>query len=251
MDETVITSRGNGRLRHLRELGASSDYRRERREYLCDGMKLLEEAVRWGADIHEVLTCEPLPFVLPPSARLLRADRELISYASPLRTAQTVLFSVGMPGREEKVDMKGAVILENLQDPGNVGTVLRAANAFGVPTVILTGGCADLYNPKTVRASMGAVFRQRAVSLPLSALSELSVDTPIYGAALHRDSVDIRRLRLDGAAVAVGNEGSGLSDGLLSLCAGTVLIPMTPQCESLNAAVAASIIMWEMGRRAL
>lgn len=251
MPETLITSRKNQRLCHLKKLGASADYRRERGEYLCDGLKLLEEAVKWGADIREVLTCEPLPLELPSSVRVYRTSRELIAFASPLKTAQTVLFSVGMPKREERVGLAGAVILENLQDPGNVGTILRTANAFDIPAVILTGDCADLYNPKTVRASMGAVFRQRAVTMTLDELAALSKTTPLYGAALHRDSQDLRTLPLDSAAVAVGNEGAGLSEALLDLCAGTVLIPMTAQCESLNAAVAASVIMWEMGKGTL
>ena len=251
MTETIITSRKNQRLCHLKKLGASADYRREAGEYLCDGRKLLEEALRWGADVREVLTCEPLPFELPPAARVYRAGRELVEFASPLKTAQTVLFSVGMPEAEPVTGLAGALILENLQDPGNVGTVLRTANAFGIPAVLLTGDCADLYNPKTVRASMGAVFRQRAVTVTLDELAALAKTAPLYGAALHRDSVDLRSLPLERAAVAVGNEGAGLSEALLALCAGTVLIPMTERCESLNAAVAASVLMWEMGKRSL
>ena len=110
------------------------------------------------------------------------------------------------------------------------------------------GECADLYNPKTVRATMGAIFRQRVAELTLEELRELSKVTPVYGAALRKDAVDIRKLDLSGAAVAIGNEGSGLSEELLELCAGTVIIPMSPRCESLNAAVAASVAMWEMSR---
>ena len=251
MAETTIASRKNERLCHLKKLGASADYRRERGEYLCDGLKLLEEAARWGADIREVLTCQPLSLDLPASARVYRAERELIAYASPLKTAQTVLFSVGMPERAGSLSLAGGIVLENLQDPGNVGTILRTANAFGIPAVFLTGDCADLFNPKTVRASMGAVFRQRAVTVTMEELAALARSTPLYGAALHRDSRDLREISLDDAAVAVGNEGAGLSEALLSLCAGTVLIPMSAQCESLNAAVAASVLLWEMGKRAL
>ncbi len=235
----------------MKRLGASADYRREAGEYLCDGSKLLEEAVRWGADIREVLTSEPLPFKLPPDARVYRTSRELVAYASPLKTAQTVLFSVGMRHAEAVDGLAGALVLENLQDPGNVGTILRTANAFGIPAVLLTGDCADLYNPKTVRASMGAVFRQRAVIVTYEELAALAKTAPLYGAALHRDSADLRTLPLEGAAVAVGNEGAGLSEALLALCAGTVLIPMTDRCESLNAAVAASVLMWEMGKHTL
>ncbi len=246
-----ITSRKNGRVRHLKELGVSVSYRRERGEYLCDGMKLLKEAVRWGADIREVLACEDVPFALPRSARLYSAPRELVEFASPLRSPQGVLFSVGVPKRERPASIAGSIVLENLQDPGNLGAVLRTANAFGVRYVLLIGDCADLYNPKTVRASMGAIFRQNTASLTLSDLAELSKTAPLYGAALHRDAKDLRKVDIINAAVAIGNEGSGLTDPLLRLCADTLAIPMTPNCESLNAAVAASVIMWEMGRSAL
>ncbi len=251
MAEDLITSRKNERLRHFKRLVTSAEYRRERGEFFCDGMKLLEDAVRAGVEIRDVLTSEPLPFELPSTARLYRADRELVASVSPLKTPQTVVFTVAMPKGERLTTLRGAVVLENLQDPGNVGTVLRTANAFGVPAVVLTGSCADLYNPKTVRASMGAVFRQRTVSMTLVELAALTPTAPLYGAALHRDSLDVRRVDLSAAAVAVGNEGAGLSDDILGICAGTVVIPMTPGAESLNAAVAAGVLMWEMNRRKL
>lgn len=137
-----------------------------------------------------------------------------------------------------------------MQDPGNVGTVVRTANAFGVGAVILVGECADLYNPKTVRSTMGAIFRQRVLSLGMTELTMLleKNSLPLYGAALHRDSALITAVDVKNAAIAVGSEGRGLSDSLLSLCRKTVFIPMQPESESLNAAVAASIIMWEMSR---
>lgn len=248
MGECLITSRKNRLLRHMKLLGSSSEYRAEQRQFFCDGLKLLEEAVKWGADIRQVVACSPPPFKLPPQAVLYLADRELVAFASPLKTPQPVIFSAGMPESGGEVDIKRSVILENLQDPGNVGTVMRAAGAFGIRNVILTGECADIYNPKAVRASMGAVFHQRTAYVELAELARLSKKTPVYGAALHRDSRDIRDVELADAAVAIGNEGAGLSEELLGLCAGTVVIPMTPGAESLNAAVAASVIMWEMAR---
>lgn len=243
-----ITSRKNPRVAHFKKLATSGEYRRECREYLCDGGKLLEEAVRWGADIHEVMACGDLPSAVPAPARVYNVTREVLEAASPMKTPKDVVFSVGMPVRAGTPDLHGAVILENIQDPGNLGTILRSAGAFGIRTVVLVGECADLWSPKTVRASMGAVFRENVSELTPEELGEISGDTPVYGAALGRDAADIRSVDLSQAAVAVGNEGSGLTEELLRLCAGTVVIPMDPKCESLNAAVAASLIMWEMGR---
>ena len=143
-----------------------------------------------------------------------------------------------------------AVVLENVQDPGNVGTVLRTAAALGIDLVILTGECADPFNPKTVRAAIGALFRQRLLELPREELfTRLRAwGLPLYGAALSPQAADVRSASLTDAAVAVGNEGSGLSAELLAHCDKTIIIPMTPESESLNAAVAASLLMWEMAR---
>ena len=151
----------------------------------------------------------------------------------------------GKPGR-----LDNAIVLENVQDPGNVGTVIRTANALNIGTVILTGACADLYQPKTVRATMGAFFRQNVIRLEREYLSDFLHDQglPLYGAALSDKACDLRGLSLKHAAVAIGSEGQGLSEELLRLCDGELIIPMNPDSESLNAAVAASIVMWEMAR---
>ena len=135
-----------------------------------------------------------------------------------------------------------------MQDPGNVGTVIRTANAFGIDAVILTGDCADLYQPKTVRSTMGAIFRQTVLQMPLSELPAFlrGQGLPLYGAALAAEAEDVRALSLAHAAVAVGSEGKGLSGELLSLCEKKIILPMRPDSESLNAAVAASVLMWEM-----
>lgn len=244
-----ITSRKNPRVVHFKKLAASTEYRRACGEYVCDGEKLLREAVQWGADIREVMAVSPPEGNLPADTVLHTVTYEVLEAASPMKTPQNVVFTVGIPPWEPAPDMRGAVILENLQDPGNVGTVLRSAGAFEAPLVTLVGECADVYSPKTVRASMGAVFRQRLAVMTHAELAAALGDVPLYGAALRRDARDIRDVDLSRAAVAIGNEGAGLSPELLALCAGTVIIPMGPRCESLNAAVAASLAMWERFRR--
>ena len=114
--------------------------------------------------------------------------------------------------------------------------------------VALCGACADPYNPKTVRASMGAVFRVSVVRTELSSLQDVLRGLPLYGAALAPGGLDIRALPKGPLAVAIGNEGQGLTKELLARCAGTVRIPMEPRAESLNAGVAAAVVMWEMVR---
>lgn len=246
-----ITSRKNEYIRSLRRLAAEGDYRRERGEYLADGLKLLREALASGARVTSVLWrahAESLPG-LDAAAQYL-ADNELFDYASPMKNSPGPVFTVAMPPERGGGEMKNALVLETVQDPGNVGTVIRTANALGVDAVILTGECADIYNPKTVRATMGAIFRQRVITCTLAELTALLEENklPLYGAALSERAEDIRTVNVKNAAVAVGSEGRGLSAELLRNCGGEVIIPMRPCSESLNAAVAAAVIMWEMAR---
>ena len=212
-----ISSRKNGYIAYLRQLASDGALRREGGETVLDGEKLLGEALASGCEV-----------------------------TGPV-------FTVRLPERRAPERVESAVVLESVQDPGNVGTVIRTANALGVDAVILAGDCADPTSPRCVRATMGAAFRQSIVEADLPGLARLlgGWDLPLYGAALAEGALDIRSAELSRAAVAIGNEGHGLSPELLGLCTGRVIIPMAPGSESLNAAVAAAIVMWELSGRRL
>ncbi|MBC8535212.1 TrmH family RNA methyltransferase [Feifania hominis] len=250
-----ITSADNARLKQAVKLHRRSG-RREAGEFLIEGPKLLHEAVKSGVALRAVF-CEersleiagrlgaPDIFVVP--ARLLQ---KLCDTESP----QGCVGVAAIPAcGAAPLETQGCyLVLENIQDPGNVGTILRTAEAFCVSAVLVLGATADLYGPKVVRSAMGSLFRQRvrffeSAQLLREALSEAGIR--LYGAALRGDTRSITACGLGpGTAVAVGNEGSGLTQELLALCDGTLKIPMGAATESLNAAVAASIIMWEMSR---
>ena len=245
-----ITSRKNQYINHVRLLGSDSAYRREKGEFLCDGIKTIREALQFGAEVTSVLWKGRTETVegLDCEKQYLVPD-ELFDYASPMKNSPGPLFTV----KERKYDagrVKNAIVLETVQDPGNVGTVIRSANAFDIGCVVLTGQCADLYSPKTVRSTMGAIFRQRVIRLDTEELPRWLEENSLvmYGAALSDKAVDARSVELSNAAVAVGSEGQGLSRRLLDMCRGEIIIPMNPESESLNAAVAASVLMWEMYR---
>jgi len=240
-----IKSRKNPIIVHMKKLGSDSDYRRSQNAFVCDGEKLLFEAVTNGADIKAVLISGKKPDWLPESIPLYKVDQEIIDSVSPLKNPQNIMFSCGIPVQDDVFEIEGFhIILDGLQDPGNVGTIIRTAAAFNVRSVILTGACADPYNPKTIRATMGAIFRQHLAVMDLGGI----IDLRIYGAALGCDSRSIREVPLENCAVAIGSEGGGLSSEILQLCDAKIVIPMTPKSESLNAAVAAAIVMWEAGR---
>ena len=247
-----ITSRKNKIVVTVRELGREAEARRELRLFVCDGMKLLKEAVHAGAEIDTALWKEggTAPAEIP-GVRNLLVTPEVFEAASPMANSPGPVFTVKIPDFSEVSPPHNALVLENVQDPGNVGTVIRTANAFGIGAVLLAGACADLYHPKTVRATMGAVFRQRVEKHTVSSLqgSLASWQMPLVGAVLSDRARNILTMDLARCAVAVGSEGSGLSRELIELCQREVIIPMQPESESLNAAVAASVIMWEMGGR--
>ena len=246
----IMTARKNEKVRHLRALGADKAYRDGCGEIVCDGEKMLAEAIANGARLTCALYCGEKPKALCGAACAHETTREIIEYVSSVKSPQNVIFSC-VP-REREVGLcpdECCIILENVQDPGNVGTVIRTANAFSMDAVVLVGACADPFNPKTVRSTMGAVFRQKIIRVGYEELeAAVAAGFTVYGTALAPDSVDMRKTPLGGVSVAIGSEGRGLSERMLSLCAKKVIIPMNAECESLNAAVAASVMMWEMKR---
>jgi len=245
-----LTSRKSAVIREFRDLARSPALREEKGLFLCDGGKLLTEALRSGASVETVLWKEARDADAPAFRQEYLLLGDLFDFVSPLSNSPGPLFSVRMPSPPDLDTVSKVLALEELQDPGNVGTVLRTADAFGMDLVVLLGGCADLYAPKTVRASMGAVFRQKAVRMDAEAFVSFCQKRklPLWGAALTDTARDLRTVSLDRAAVLIGSEGHGLSRDLLQACDGEIIIPMSGEAESLNAAVAAAIVMWEMQR---
>ena len=250
MMEEHITSRQNRLFQHLRKLQTSRAYRQETGEFCADGTKLLEEAIRWYPGLHTVIACEGLSLPeLPDRVRLVRVPESLMQSVSTMKAPQGAIFLCRMPEPRPLTVEPGSLILDGIQDPGNLGTILRTADALNVP-VLLTDGCADPYNEKTVRASMGAVFRTQ----PRQAKAEeilsccAAHQIPVAATALSERSEDIRSADLSACAVVIGSEGQGIRDLFLEKSDKLLIIPMQERCESLNAAVAATIVMWEMKR---
>lgn len=248
-----ITSRKNPLLEHIRRLDDGA-YRRRCGAFLCDSPKLVDEALRHGAEVTAVVISDggALPASLPEGVRCVSVPADVMASISPHRTPQGVLAVCTLPDTAPPASLAPGryIVLDGVQDPGNVGTVLRTADAFGCAGALLLPGCADLYSLKTLRASMGAVFRMPAWTVDADGLRSLltAAGLPLYGAALRHDTVDVRRRDLRRCAIAVGSEGRGLSDRVLALCDETLRIPMSDHCESLNAAAAAAVLLWEAYR---
>lgn len=245
-----ITSSQNPLLRHIRKLQSSGAYRRQWGEFVGDGFKLLEEALRWYPRIKTVIVSEgcTLPS-LPDRVRRVVIPASLMMSLSEMKTPQGVLFTCELPKAEAPKVEKGMLLLDRIQDPGNLGTILRTADALGVK-VLLTNGCADAYSLKTLRASMGAVLRTTPRSAPMDSILTAckEKDISIAATALTHDAVDIRTITPQDYLMVIGSEGQGVCKTLLAAAQTHVIIPMEPRCESLNAAVAAAIVMWQMKR---
>ena len=158
-----------------------------------------------------------------------------------------MIFTCSLPERGAPQIRGGTLLLDRVQDPGNLGTILRTADAFGVP-VLLTNGCADPYSEKTLRASMGAVLRTAPQSAELSEILNACKEhgIRITATALSERATDLRQTQIGDDLVVIGSEGQGICRELLDASDRQVIIPMQPRCESLNAAVAAALVMWNM-----
>lgn len=251
MTRESVTSRKNPLLQHIRKLLNSRSYREETGEYAADGIKLLEEAVKWVPNaLHTVLVTRTAQLPdLPDHVRVVEIPDDIMAQISPMEAPQGALFTCALPAERTLQIKAQCVILDGIQDPGNLGTILRTADAMEVP-VILTPGCADAYSHKTVRASMGAVFRSQPQWAQQQTVADLCKEQgiPLLVTALTDRAADVRQTDLKKAALVIGSEGRGAGEFFLSRADREIIIPMNPRCESLNAAVAAAIVMWEMKR---
>ena len=247
MTEQRITSRKNPLLQQVKKLLSSRKAREEAGLFAADGVKLLGEAVRWYPGLDTVILSDGVHADVPESVRLFRVPEDVMASISPMESPQGALFLCRLPEKKAYMPTPGCLLLDGIQDPGNLGTILRTADALDIPVTLLEG-CADPYSPKTVRASMGAVFRTQPVKADWAEVKAACAEAqiPVAVTALSRRAKDLRQADLRSMAVVIGSEGQGVRREILESADGELIIPMNQRCESLNAAVAAAIVMWQM-----
>ena len=243
----ILTSRKNATIQRVRKLLSSRKARAEEGLFVADGTKLLAEAVKWWPGLKMVLHTPEIDPDVPAYVEKICISRELMEYVSPMETPQGALFVCALPEEKPLAVKPGMVRLDGIQDPGNLGTILRTADAMEVPVVLLEG-CADPYSHKVVRSSMGAVFRsvpgQSTWQEVERACKEAGISVAVT--ALSPKAKDIRQAELSQMAVVIGSEGQGVRKEIMASAQAELIIPMNEKCESLNAAVAATIVLWEM-----
>ena len=242
-----ISSRKNPLLQQVRKLLSSRKERENTGLFVADGTKLLSEAVKWWPGLETVILSDGVEADVPAHVRVVSVPRDVMESISPMQAPQGALFLCRLPEKKAFVPQPGMLLLDGIQDPGNLGTILRTADALQIPVALLEG-CADPFSHKVVRASMGAMFRTPPVQTTWEQVKTAceQAGIPVAVTALSDRAEDIRSAALSKMAVVIGSEGQGVRKEILHSAQAELIIPMNENCESLNAAIAAAIVMWQM-----
>jgi len=243
----IISSRDNPRIKDAVNLASSKKARLEQRRFIGEGFTLLEEALNAG--VAETVFClQGMEEKLPPvnNAEVISVTPNVMDKLSSVNAPPGVVFICKMS--ETQMPELPAIAVENLSDPGNMGAILRTANAAGYRQVYLTEDCTDPYSPKSVRASMSGLFFVKVYSAPREELLKTLKNTPILVADMRGENL-FSFLAPERYALVIGNEGNGVSETVKAASAHTVSIPMQGSQESLNASVAAGIAMYLLSKK--
>lgn len=245
--EMLITSRKNPLIQKTRKLLSSRKEREKEGLFVADGTKLLQEAVLWFPGLDTVILSQDVQAQVPEHVKVIRVPEDVMAYVSPMETPQGAVFLCRLPEKKVFTPVAPMLLLDGIQDPGNLGTILRTADAMNVQVALLEG-CADPYSHKVVRASMGAVLRTQPMQTTWQEAKEAldAAGIEVAVTALSDRSRDLRSAAVERLAVVIGSEGQGVRQEILEQAQHQLIIPMAPRCESLNAAIAAAIVAWEM-----
>ncbi len=255
----MITSTSNSQVKHLLQLQKKSKVRNEENVFIVEGIRMFQEVPE--NDVEKVYISESLYNRKKLDLNLEKFPTEILSdnvfsYVSDTKTPQGILCVV----KQKRYDLDEIlktpnphfVVLDNLQDPGNLGTIVRTAEGAGVTAVFMSRDCVDIYNPKTIRSTMGSIYRMPFLYIEdLVSLLNIFKGKKILSYAAHLQgerSYDQEDYR-GGTAILIGNEGNGLREEIAEKADKKVQIPMFGKVESLNAAIAASILMFEVCRQ--
>ena len=259
----VISSKDNELVKHIKKL-KDKKYRDENNEYIIEGVKLIEEAVKENAKIKKVIICEDTTrtYEIPTNIMLGIAKYECVyvtdkifSFITQVTNPQGIMAIVEKTSKEEEIDYTQdlIVMLDDIQDPGNLGTILRTIDSIGLKQIIVSKETADAFNPKVVRSTMGAIFRIKIIE------SENLIET-IKNIKKHHFKLVVTSLQTDNTIydinynkkiIVIGNEGNGVSKEIQDIADEKIKIPMLGKTESLNASVATGIVLYEYVRQKL
>ncbi len=254
MNKKVITSAQNSIVKEIKELQAKKSKRKKEGLFVIEGLRGVKE-IPSGIKLKYLVTTEDIKEdqIKDINASLwIEVSKEIYKTMSDTQSPQGAMAIAEIPTTSlNNITNKNGqyLILENLQDPGNLGTIIRTAHAFKFDGLLITKGSVDVYSPKVVRSTMGALFGipivvDEEIDIYVSYLKQMGIT--LYTTALNKDAVDIHNIKFDsGRAIVIGNEGNGVTDYVINEADHTVMISMPGGAESLNASIAAGICMYE------
>ncbi len=257
----VITSKDNEIIKSVKKL-KEKKYRDENKEFIVEGIKLIQEAIEENAKIKMIIVCEECMKEECIEQKLLYqiakydciyVSEKVFSTITDVKTPQGMLAVIEMENTEEKIKFDEDIIfvLDGVQDPGNLGTILRTIDSVGLSQIIVSKDTVDAYNPKVVRSTMGAIFRVKVIESQdlIRTLRNIKKHRFEILATSLETTEDIYDVDYNKKVIVIGNEANGISNEILQLADIKAKIPMFGKTESLNAAVATSVIAYEYVRR--
>ncbi len=248
----MITSKTNELIKHIKSLHQKK-YRDEYGEYFVEGKKLVYEAIDEKVEIIKVIICKELfdEEVSIDMNFVEYVDKKVFEYISDTKTPQGIMAIIKIPKVKETLG-DTVFALDSIQDPGNLGTIIRTLDCAGINTLLLSEGTVDCYNPKVIRSTMGAIYRVNIFeNLDLKTkLEELKrIGYKVIVTALEANIKHFDLDFKDKYVIVIGNEANGVSEEIQKLADIKVIIPMLGRTESLNASVAASLVAYERVRK--
>ncbi|MCH5142583.1 MAG: RNA methyltransferase [Clostridiales bacterium] len=240
----IITSKSNPIIKDIIKLQSDKKFRIAEKSYIVEGIKPVKECIAAGLDIRKIICTEELSDIFN-SAQMV--SESVFNAISSEKTPQGVLAIVGLPENELQPPKNSCILLDRIQDPGNFGTIIRTANAAGYSEIYAIN-CTDAYSPKAVRASMSGIFFVKVYAGTCEEILSVLEGVPLICADMSGEDI-FNFVPPEKFCLCIGNEGGGLSAEIKDKSHFKVKIPMQETCESLNAAVSAGIVMYQLKYR--
>lgn len=239
----LYSSKDNKKIKYIKKLN-DKKYRDEFNEFIIEGEHLVQEAYKCGL-LKEIVLLEG--FSIDINVSYIEVTDSIMKYISNLDTPCNILGICKK--KNDKLTGNRLLLLDDIQDPGNMGTIIRSCVAFNMDTIVLNKGCVDIYNPKVLRATQGMIFNVNIITEDLyEFIKNIKGEYKILGTDVNNGK-DLKSIeKVEKFAIIMGNEGKGVKSNLLDLCDEYIHINMNKNCESLNVAVATSIILYELNR---
>ena len=259
----VITSKDNEFVKHVKKL-KEKKYRDQSQEFIIEGIKLVKEAIEEKANIKQIIICDNCEDSGVISKDLMYeiakyncvyVTENILKTMSDVNAPQGIMAIIGRNNNENNIDYSQDIIvaLDDIQDPGNMGTILRTADSLNMKQIIVSKDCADAYNPKVVRSTMGAIFRINIIESDnlVKTIKEMKKHKIKVMATSLETSKSMYDVSYEKTAIVIGNEANGVEKEILELADEKIKIPMQGKTESLNASVATAVILYEAMRNKL